>query len=184
VVSSSLGLAEDEQEQLQQRIETHLRQRGYRMTDVTTGLLLRSSSSEGLNVLTVFLLIMASLTALVGSIGLAGTMSMNVMERTREIGVMRAIGASDWILMRMVLAEGLVICLVSWLLGSLLAFPISKLMSDTISLALFDAPSDFGYTWTGFAIWLGVVLVLSLLASLMPARHATRLTIREVLAYE
>jgi putative ABC transport system permease protein len=154
------------------------------MTEVTTGLLLRTSSSEGLNVLTIFLLIMATLTALVGSIGLAGTMSMNVMERTREIGVMRAIGASDGILMRMVLAEGLVICLLSWVLGSLLAFPISKLMSDTVSLALFDAPSDFGFTLTGFVIWLGVVLALSVLASLMPARSATRLTIREVLAYE
>jgi putative ABC transport system permease protein len=106
------------------------------------------------------------------------------MERTREIGVMRAIGASDGILMRMVLAEGLVICLLSWVLGSLLAFPISKLMSDTVSLALFDAPSDFGFTLTGFVIWLGVVLALSVLASLMPARSATRLTIREVLAYE
>lgn len=184
IVSSTPGLSKEQQEQLQQRIEIHLRERGYRIREVTTGLLLRTSSSEGLNVLTIFLLIMATLTALVGSIGLAGTMSMNVMERTREIGVMRAIGASDGILMRMVLAEGMVICLVSWLLGSILAFPISKLMSDTVSLALFDAPSDFGFTLTGFVIWLLVVLALSVLASLIPARTATRLTIREVLAYE
>jgi putative ABC transport system permease protein len=120
----------------------------------------------------------------VGSIGLAGTMSMNVMERTREIGVMRAIGASDRILLRMVLVEGMIIGLASWVLGSLLAFPISKLMSDTISQALFDAPSDFGFTLTGFLIWLGAVLVLSVIASFLPARTATRLTIREVLAYE
>ncbi|MFO7622770.1 MAG: FtsX-like permease family protein, partial [Anaerolineales bacterium] len=184
IVSSTEGLSEDEQEQLRQDVEAHLRQRGYRMTDLSTGLLLRSSSSEGLNVLTIFLLIMASLTALVGSIGLTGTMSMNVMERTREIGVMRAIGASDGILMRMILAEGTIIGLASWLLGSLLAFPISKLMSDTVSQALFDAPSDFGFTLTGFLIWLGVVLLLSVFASLLPARTATRLTIREVLAYE
>jgi len=184
IVSSSAGLSEEEQKQLQQDIETHLRQRGYRMTELSTGLLLRSSSSEGLAVLTIFLLIMASLTALVGSIGLAGTMSMNVMERTREIGVMRAIGASDGILLRMVLAEGMIIGLASWLLGSLLAFPISKLMSDTVSQALFDAPSDFGFTLNGFLIWLGVVLVLSVMASFLPARTATRLTIREVLAYE
>jgi putative ABC transport system permease protein len=184
IVSNSAGLSADDQKRLQQDIETHLRQRGYRMTELSTGLLLRSSSSEGLTVLTIFLLIMASLTALVGSIGLAGTMSMNVMERTREIGVMRAIGASDGILMRMVLAEGMIIGLASWLLGSLLAFPISKLMSDTVSQALFDAPSDFGFTITGFLIWLGVVLVLSAVASFLPARTATHLTIREVLAYE
>ena len=184
IVSSTSGLSQEDQEQLKRDIETHLRQRGYRMTDLSTGLFLRSASSEGLTVLTIFLLIMASLTALVGSIGLAGTMSMNVMERTREIGVMRAIGASDSILLRMVLVEGMIIGLASWVVGSLLAFPISKLLSDAVSQALFDAPSDFGYTPTGFIVWLGVVLVLSIIASIMPARTATRLTIREVLAYE
>jgi putative ABC transport system permease protein len=121
---------------------------------------------------------------MVGSIGLAGTMSMNVMERTREIGVMRAIGASNGILMSMVMVEGVLIGLISWLLGSLLAFPISKLMADSISLALFDAPSNLGFTPTGFLIWLVVVVILSILASVMPARSAARLTIREVLAYE
>lgn len=184
IVSSASELSEEDQEQLKRNIEAHLRERGYRMTDLSTGLFLRSASSEGLTVLTIFLLIMASLTALVGSIGLAGTMSLNVMERTREIGVMRAIGASNRILLRMVLVEGMIIGLASWVIGSLLAFPISKLLSDAVSQALFDAPSDFGFTPTGFLVWLGVVLALSIMASLMPARTATRLTIREVLAYE
>ena len=53
-----------------------------------------------------------------------------------------------------------------------------------MSLAIFDAPSTFGITMTGFVIWLVVVLVLSFLASVLPARNAARLTIREVLAYE
>ena len=96
--------------------------------------------------LTAFLLFLAILTALVGSIGLAGTMSMNVMDRTREIGVMRAIGASDRILMKMVLIEGILIGVISYLLGALLSFPISKLMADGISLAVFDAPANFGMT--------------------------------------
>ncbi len=109
---------------------------------------------------------------------------MNVMERTREIGIMRAIGASDKILMRMVLTEGLLIGLISYVLGAILSFPISKVMADQISLAVFEAPSDFGFTLLGFIIWLVAVLVLSFLASVLPARSAARLTIREVLAYE
>ncbi|RPJ47176.1 MAG: FtsX-like permease family protein, partial [Chloroflexi bacterium] len=136
------------------------------------------------NILITFLLFLAVLTALVGSIGLAGTMSMNVMDRTREIGVMRAIGASDRMLMKLVLAEGMLIGAMSYGLGALLAFPISKIMSDGISLALFDAPSTSGYTPTGFAIWLALVVGLSFAASVIPARKASRLTIREVLAYE
>jgi putative ABC transport system permease protein len=106
------------------------------------------------------------------------------LERTREIGVMRAIGASDKILMRMVITEGMLIGLISWLFGSAFAFPISRAMSDSISQAIFDAPSNFGFTITGFAIWLVMVILLSILASVMPARNAARLTIREVLSYE
>jgi putative ABC transport system permease protein len=129
-------------------------------------------------------LIMASLTALVGSIGLTGTMSMNVLERTREIGIMRAIGASDRAIISLVMIEGLLIGTISWFLGVLLAFPISTLLSNAINLALFGAPSAFTFTITGLLVWLGVVLLLSVFASIIPARNAASLTIREVLSYE
>jgi putative ABC transport system permease protein len=131
-----------------------------------------------------FLLIMALLTALVGSIGLTGTMGMNVMERTREIGVMRAIGATDGQLMRTVMVEGMIIGLISWFLGAIFSFPITFLLSRIISLAIFNSPSQFVLNPMGFIIWLGLVLILSAIASVLPARSAARLTIREVLAYE
>jgi putative ABC transport system permease protein len=66
----------------------------------------------------------------------------------------------------------------------LLSFPITFLLSNVISLAIFHAPAGFGFSVQGFAIWLAVVLFLSALASLLPARSASQLTIREVLAYE
>jgi len=66
----------------------------------------------------------------------------------------------------------------------LLAFPISEIMSDAVSNALFGSSSSLELTPAGFLFWLLIVMVLSVLASLMPARSATRLTIREVLAYE
>jgi putative ABC transport system permease protein len=74
--------------------------------------------------------------------------------------------------------------MISWVLGCLLAFPISTMLSDTISFSLFNAPAKFAYTPNGFLIWLGLVLFLAVLASVLPARNAARLTIREVLAYE
>ncbi len=184
VISKHENMTLDEQRQLEMEVETHLRQAGYRVSDINAGLNLSTSAARGLNVLTMFLLIMASLTALVGSIGLMGTMSLNVMERRREIGIMRAIGASDGALMNMVIVEGFLIGMISWALGCLLAVPFGKLMSDQISTAIFDAPAAFTYTSTGVLIWLGVVVVLSVLASVLPARNAARLTIREVLAYE
>lgn len=184
IVAAEIGLDRTGQEHMARQIETHLRQNGYSIADIATGASLSTTASEGFAILTAFLLFLAGLTALVGSIGLTGTMSMNVMERTREIGVLRAIGADNPALMKMVIVEGMLIGVLSWLLACLLAFPISKVMADSISLALFDSPSNIGFTATGFAIWLVIVMILSVLASAMPARKAANLTIREVLAYE
>jgi putative ABC transport system permease protein len=131
-----------------------------------------------------FLLIMALLTASVGSMGLAGTMGMNVLERTREIGIMRSIGAVDREIMRTVIVEGVVIGGISWVLGAIISFPITYGLSVIVSLAIFNSMVNVHFTWLGFAIWLAVVLVLSALASILPARSAASLTIREVLAYE
>ena len=145
---------------------------------------LTATTANGLNILTAFLLIMALLTAVVGSIGLTGTMSMNVLERTREIGIIRAIGASDRAVINLVMAEGMLIGLMSWVLGTALSFPITSLMSNAIIQALFGASAKFTFTPAGVILWLVIVLVLSVLASVLPARSAANLTIREVLAYE
>jgi putative ABC transport system permease protein len=53
-----------------------------------------------------------------------------------------------------------------------------------VSLAVFQSPIAVVFTYTGYAIWLALVVVLSIVASILPARNAARLTIREVLAYE
>jgi putative ABC transport system permease protein len=173
-----------EQKALGQEIEIRLKEHGYRISDVQAGRSLTSTTASGLNILTGFLLMMAVLIAVVGSIGLAGTMSLNVLERTREIGIIRAIGASDRSVMELVMVEGLLIGLMSWVFGLLLALPVSSLMANAIILALFGATADFTFTPIGVILWGIVVVILSVFASVGPARNATRLTIREVLAYE
>jgi putative ABC transport system permease protein len=178
------GMSNEAQEQLGQAIEIKLKEYGIQVADISTGSYLSRNSAQGFAALTNFLLFLASLTALVGSIGLAGTMSLNIMERTREIGIMRAIGATNRILMRLVIVEGMIIGLLSWVIAVAAAFPMSKLLVDSVAIALFGNTSTVAITPTGFIIWLGVVLALSLLASILPARSAARLTIREVLAYE
>jgi putative ABC transport system permease protein len=174
------GLEED----LVDQVDTFFRDRGYHVRSTITSESLLGNATEGLDTLTIFLLIMSGLTAAVGSIGLTGTMSMNVMERTREIGVMRAIGATDRQVMRQVIIEGTLIGLMSWIIAVLLAFPISSLMSYIINTSIFGVTGDYSFTATGFLIWFGFVALLSVTASILPARNAARLTIREVLSYE
>ena len=86
--------------------------------------------------------------------------------------------------MRTVIAEGMAIGGISWILGAILSIPFTYLLSDIVSVAIFNSPISVLFTFSGFVIWLLVVLVLSALASILPARNAARLTIREVLAYE
>lgn len=184
VVAQGSNLNVEEQAALGRVIETRLEALGYQVADVRAGLSLQESTSRGLNILTTFLMIMALLMAAVGSIGLMGTMSLNVLERVREIGIMRAIGASDRAISNLVIVEGMLIGLLAWIAGTAFSLPISKLMSDVISGAIFGSASIFTFTIWGPLIWFGLVMVLSVLASVLPARNAARLTIREVLSYE
>jgi putative ABC transport system permease protein len=86
--------------------------------------------------------------------------------------------------MRTVIAEGIIIGMISFGLAIILSIPFTYLLSTIISLAIFQSPIATVFTFTGYAIWLTLVLVLSALASILPARNAASLTIREVLAYE
>ncbi len=172
------------QEAMSEALDKHFRAQGFKVRETRTGLSTLHTASESLDILVTFLLIMALLTASVGSMGLAGAMGMNVLERTREIGIMRSIGATDREILRLVVVEGVLIGSLSWILAVLLSFPITYLLSSILSLAIFRSPIDVKFTLDGFGLWLLVVLTLSALASVLPARSAARLTIREVLAYE
>jgi putative ABC transport system permease protein len=111
-------------------------------------------------------------------------MGINMLERIREIGVLRAIGASNGAIRRIVLLEGLVIATLSWIIGFALSFPVAQVMSEQIGVALLDTPLSFTYALPAAIAWFFVLLGLAVVASLGPARGAVRLTIREVLAYE
>ena len=184
VVAASDLMAAGGGDELARQLDEAFRTRGYAIRRAVTSQSLLENATLGLDTLTIFLLIMSGLTALVGSISLTGAMGMNVMERTREIGVMRAIGATDSQVMSLVLVEGIMIGLMSWMIGFILAFPISSMMSYIINISVFGVPGEFTFTALGFILWLGVVILLSILSSILPARRAARLTIREVLAYE
>jgi putative ABC transport system permease protein len=129
------------------------------------------------------LLALAVITAIVGGIGLMGALSISVVERTKEIGVMRAIGAKTPVIMGMLVLEGILQGLFSWLvavpLSFILGYPLSVLMGN----ALFDLSLDYQYNIQAVLTWLVAILIISTLASIMPARNATTISVRESLAY-
>jgi putative ABC transport system permease protein len=137
-----------------------------------------------IDILITLLLVMGLLIAIVGGLGLMGTMSMNILERTREIGVLRSVGAENGTIFRMVVAEGALIGLISWALSALVAIPINQFLDQALGERLMTIPIMYVFSYQGLWVWLVVALLLAALASLLPARNAVRLTVRDVLAYE
>jgi putative ABC transport system permease protein len=165
-------------------LENHFERVGVRISMLTTINTERTEAEASFDAIVALLLVMAILLALVGGLGLMGTMSINVLERTREIGVLRAIGASNRSVALVFIREGIVIGLMSWLMGAILAVPMSQGLNQALGQAVMGVPLTYAYSMPGLWLWLLIVIILSILASFIPARNASRLTVREVLAYE
>ena len=101
-----------------------------------------------------------------------------------EIGIMRAVGASDRAVRQVIVSEGIVIGVLAWLMGTIISLPMSMLMCYGIGINLLGTGLIWTYALYAVGIWLLVVLNLSIIASRLPARAAVQLTVREVLAYE
>lgn len=129
------------------------------------------------------LLALAVIMAIVGGIGLMGALSISVAERTKEIGVMRAIGAKTPVIMAMLILEGVLQGLTSWLVAVPLSFLLGQPLAALMGQAMFKIALDYQYHWGAMGIWLAMVVVISILASVMPARNATTISVRESLAY-
>ena len=165
-------------------LEAHFRAQGTRISSIQLVRDENAGMEIGFNVIILLSIFMAVLLAAVGGLGLMGTLGINVLERTREIGVMRAIGASNQSVAQVFVVEAVLIGLISWLLAALVAVPLSAVMSQALGLAFLQSPLSYRFSLVGVAIWLLVVIVLSAVASFLPARNASKLTVREVLAYE
>jgi putative ABC transport system permease protein len=142
------------------------------------------SNTSNFDILLTVLLLMSGLLALVGGLGLAGTMSLNVLERTREIGVLRAVGATNGAVRKVVLFEGAFVGMLSWLLAAIVALPFGYVLAGVIGQAVLQASVDYQVSLRGIVLWLALIQAIAALASLAPAQRASRLTVREVLAYE
>ena len=155
-----------------------------RASSIRTTSATREAIRYQFNVLSIFLSVVATLLAIVGALSLMGTMSMNVHDRAREIGVMRAIGASDRGVLQIFVVESIVIGVLSWPIAAVLALPISKVLSTIVGDKFTGAPLSYTFSSSGVLFWLVLVGILAALASFLPAWNATRLSVREVLDYE
>lgn len=158
--------------------------RGYDLIATTTDTAHRMIDQKvtQMAILLTLLTMMAMMIAVVGAIALSGTLAINVLERTREIGVMRAIGASAMAIAGQFVGEGLILGWLSWLLAIPLSYPVGWIVVTMISRIL-NIELVYQFSMAGIGYWLVIITVLAVIASWFPARKAAQTSVRDSLAY-
>jgi putative ABC transport system permease protein len=144
----------------------------------------RKTADAGFFIVIYMLLVLALIIVLVGGIGLMGSLWINVIERTKEIGILRAIGAVSSKIMGMFMLEGLLQGLMSWMIAIPISLVVTPLLANAMGQTMFQSNLDYRFNWEAVFIWLAIVLVISTLASIIPAYNATRVNVRQSLNYE
>ena len=143
---------------------------------------LRTSQEQVTRSGTIGMNIMLSLLAAPALLGLANALGINVIERTREIGMLRAVGAKRRQIRRMIIAESLLLSLMGIALGVISGIMLSFVMTGVLEFAGLTIPYSFPGVGVLTAIAAG--LICGILAALIPARRASDLQIVVALAYE
>jgi putative ABC transport system permease protein len=120
----------------------------------------------------------------VAVMGIANTLIMSVAERRREFGIVRAIGGYRAQVQKMVLLEAVAISVVGVLVGALAAVANIQFMSRTVSSVLAGYSVPFYFPWLLILETFPAVMLVSLLAGWLPARHAMQAPVIEAIGYE
>ena len=185
--SVRLALAQNDFDSIsivKQNLDRNLEQQGVRARGSSSKAENRFGFDQHMLMIYIFLIVMSAIVGSVGALGLMTTMSLNVLERRREMGVLRAIGATPRVVWLIVVVEGLVIGIVSWAIAAVLAWPVSKALGDMLVRSMLNGGLDFIFEPRGLLIWFIVSISVSAAGSFLPAWKASRTTVREALAYE
>lgn len=132
----------------------------------------------------VFLLVVSGVLAAVGGLGLMTATSLNVLDRRREFGVLRAIGASPTMVGGIIVVEAVFVAVLAWAIAVLIAWPITFGVGSFVTAALFPRGLDVSLAPAGIASWFGISTALAIVSSLAPAVSVSRRSVREAISYE
>jgi len=150
----------------------------------TFGSIDRYAFDQHMLMIYVFLLIGAGVMAAVGTLGLITTASLNILERRREFGVLRAIGATPGRVAGLVMSEAAVLALLAWSISLTAAWVLTTAVARLLTQILFRRGLDASLSTPALVVWFVLSTALCVGASLVPALSASRLSIREATSHE
>jgi putative ABC transport system permease protein len=157
--------------------------RGLKVIQSQTQNELRTTNDFQFGMVVVMMLALSIIVAVVGGIALMGSLSIGVIERTKEIGVLRAVGARSRTILGVFIMEGVLQGLLSWMIALPISLVTSPLLARAMGQAMFGATLDYQYNWQAVGLWFVFILVISAIASILPANRATQISVRDSLAY-
>jgi putative ABC transport system permease protein len=131
-----------------------------------------------------FFLLMAAVLGVVGGLGLMTSTSLNVLERRRELGVLRAIGATPVAIGTIVIAEAVFVAVTAWVAALIAGWGLTIGLDRLLSTIFFPDGLDVAIAPLGIAGWLALSTLLAVVSSIVPAITASRKSIREAVSYE
>ena len=176
--------SEDSEIKVMAAIERSFEDAGVKIAESTLRSQLGRALAGHLFILIFILIVMSILMALVGIFGLGSAMAASVLERRRELAVLRAIGASNAAVLLTVICEGVFIGFLSVIAATVLSVPATMLIAKLVGTAMLGPWQGVVVSATAIPMWLIIVLLGATVASGYPARRASKMTIREALAYQ
>jgi putative ABC transport system permease protein len=165
-------------------LEEVLVSRGAYLAGAMTNAMLRQSMLDHVLILLICLTSAAIAILVVGALGMGTSLSLNIIERWREIGVIRAMGGSNGSVFRLLLTEGFVTTALSMVLAVLLSLPLTALVGKVIGAHGLYVTLPFVFRLDALALWLLLAALITGLTVWLSAQKALTISVREVLAYE
>lgn len=141
---------------------------------------------DHLDIILSTIVLLSFLVLSVSAVGMASATGISIGERTREIGVMRAIGASPQQIYGLFVREGMIISILSIGVGLLMAYPLSQLAAVFFGNLMLGEEATLNYAFSvwGVVITLAVTVAFGWLASRIPAQAALKISTHQALSYE
>lgn len=184
IMISAKNLTPEDQMEVSKQVEEMFKANGIEISENWNIGLLRKSYVEHLNVIVNFLSVVALLAVVVGGLSIASAIGINVSERKRELGILRAIGVNSWQTISMITLEVIIMGVAGWLLGLILAYPISIWTGNYFGQIFLHSELNNTLSISGAFIWLAISIIVSFVSGLVPACKTASSPLKEMLAYE